>query len=218
MYGEVHQAGDPKVYKSRWHFCCRCGAAQVFLGILFGKAALPRKQSLFDTDLGDTFECAAHHLTFAMVPQAKNSVCVQKRSPKKLQEITFSKPRFRTFFTAVMVALCMTFSSDSRFLQKVQKSSEIHRFRNFSWSECRDSNSRPLEPHSSAIPNFATPGYHIHLLHHVSLITIPHSFLFCKPYFRFFCIFYGSGSRSPTAPPPTPAGYPGTGPHPVLCR
>ena len=30
---------------------------------------------------------------------------------------------------------------------------------NLSWSECRDSNSRPLEPHSSAIPNFATPGY-----------------------------------------------------------
>ncbi len=29
----------------------------------------------------------------------------------------------------------------------------------FYWSECRDSNSRPLEPHSSAIPNFATPGY-----------------------------------------------------------
>ena len=29
------------------------------------------------------------------------------------------------------------------------------------WSECRDSNSRPLEPHSSAIPNFATPGYFI---------------------------------------------------------
>ena len=27
------------------------------------------------------------------------------------------------------------------------------------WSECRDSNSRPLEPHSSAIPNFATPGF-----------------------------------------------------------
>ena len=26
------------------------------------------------------------------------------------------------------------------------------------WSECRDSNSGPLEPHSSAIPNFATPG------------------------------------------------------------
>ena len=84
MYGEVHQAGDSKVYKSRWLFCYRCGAAQAFLGILFGKAALPRKQSLFDTDLGDTFECAAHHLTFAMVPQAKNSVCVQKRSPKKL--------------------------------------------------------------------------------------------------------------------------------------
>lgn len=148
----------------------------------------------------------------------RNSACVQKRSSKKLQKVTFSKPSFRTFFTAVMVALCTTFSSDSRVPQKAQKSSEIHRFRNFFWSECRDSNSRPLEPHSSAIPNFATPGYHIHLLHHVSLITIPHSFLFCKPYFRFFCIFYGSGSRSPTAPPPTPAGYPGTGPHPALCR
>ena len=32
------------------------------------------------------------------------------------------------------------------------------------WSECRDSNSRPLEPHSSAIPNFATPGYSVALL------------------------------------------------------
>ena len=27
------------------------------------------------------------------------------------------------------------------------------------WSEWLDSNQRPLEPHSSAIPNFATPGY-----------------------------------------------------------
>ena len=89
----------------------------------------------------------------------RNSACVQKRSPKKLQKVTFSKPSFRTFFTAVMVALCTTFSSDSRVPQKAQKSSEIHRFRNFFWSECRDSNSRPLEPHSSAIPNFATPGY-----------------------------------------------------------
>ena len=32
-------------------------------------------------------------------------------------------------------------------------------FSAYYWSECRDSNSRPLEPHSSAIPNFATPGY-----------------------------------------------------------
>ena len=36
----------------------------------------------------------------------------------------------------------------------------------FSWSECRDSNSRPLEPHSSAIPNFATPGYAIQLCYY----------------------------------------------------
>ncbi len=27
----------------------------------------------------------------------------------------------------------------------------------FSWSECRDSNPRPLGPEPSAIPNFATP-------------------------------------------------------------
>ena len=26
------------------------------------------------------------------------------------------------------------------------------------WSEWRESNSRPLEPHSSALPNCATPG------------------------------------------------------------
>lgn len=61
----------------------------------------------------------------------RNSACVQKRSPKKLQKVTFSKPSFRTFFTAVMVALCTTFSADSRVPQKAQKSSEIHRFRNF---------------------------------------------------------------------------------------
>ena len=61
----------------------------------------------------------------------RNSACVQKRSSKKLQKVTFSKPSFRTFFTAVMVALCTTFSSDSRVPQKAQKSSEIHRFRNF---------------------------------------------------------------------------------------
>lgn len=83
MYGEVHQAGDPKVYKSRGHFCYRCGATQAFLGILFGKAALPRKQSLFDTDLGDTFECAAHHLTFVMAPQAKEILRAYKNALQK---------------------------------------------------------------------------------------------------------------------------------------
>ncbi len=29
----------------------------------------------------------------------------------------------------------------------------------FSWSECRDSNPRPLAPEASAIPNFATPRF-----------------------------------------------------------
>ena len=41
-------------------------------------------------------------------------------------------------------------------LEKIRRTNKIPRI---SWSECRDSNSRPLEPHSSAIPNFATPGY-----------------------------------------------------------
>ena len=145
--------------------------------------------------------------------------CVRTKTlSKKGAKSDFFKTKLSHFFTAVMVALCTTFSADSRVLQKAQKKFRNPQISELFWSECRDSNSRPLEPHSSAIPNFATPGYHIHLLHHVSLITIPHSFLFCKPYFRFFCIFYGSGSRSPAAPPPTPAGYPGTGPHPVLCR
>ena len=60
----------------------------------------------------------------------RNSACVQKRSPKKLQKVTFSKPSFRTFFTAVMHALCTTFSSDSRVPQKAQK-----KFRNPQISE-----------------------------------------------------------------------------------
>ena len=54
------------------------------------------------------------------------------------------------------------------------------------WSECRDSNSRPLEPHSSAIPNFATPGYSVAV--QISLITIPQVFLFFNPYFKFFLL------------------------------
>lgn len=83
MYGEVHQAGDPKVYKCRGHFCYRCGAAQAFLGILFGKAALPREQSLFGTDLGDAFERAAHHLTSVMAPQAKEILRAYKNALQK---------------------------------------------------------------------------------------------------------------------------------------
>ena len=32
-------------------------------------------------------------------------------------------------------------------------------YQHFVWSEWRESNSRPLEPHSSALPNCATPGH-----------------------------------------------------------
>ena len=43
-------------------------------------------------------------------------------------------------------------------VQKMQKKGRKPRVSDPFWSECRDSNSGPLEPHSSAIPNFATPG------------------------------------------------------------
>ena len=42
-----------------------------------------------------------------------------------------------------------------------RKKQKQHKLFLLFWSECRDSNSRPLEPHSSAIPNFATPGYFV---------------------------------------------------------
>ena len=35
----------------------------------------------------------------------------------------------------------------------------------FLWSECRDSNPRPLGPEPSAIPNFATPRKHEYYMH-----------------------------------------------------
>ena len=46
-------------------------------------------------------------------------------------------------------------------VEKLEKIRRTHKIPRISWSECRDSNSRPLEPHSSAIPNFATPGYSV---------------------------------------------------------
>ena len=55
------------------------------------------------------------------------------------------------------------------------------------WSECRDSNSRPLEPHSSAIPNFATPGcLLVAVALAVSSIIIAHLLTECKPFFEIF--------------------------------
>ena len=44
-----------------------------------------------------------------------------------------------------------------RIQSEYKKRKERCSFR-FLWSEWLDSNQRPLEPHSSAIPNFATPG------------------------------------------------------------
>ena len=130
MYGEVHQAGDPKVYKSRWHFCYRCGATQAFLGILFGKAALPREQSLFDTDLGDTFECAAHHLTFVMAPK---KFCVRTKTlSKKVAKRDFFKTKLSHFFHrrygGVMHDFFRCFKSPAKSAKKVPKSTDFGTF------------------------------------------------------------------------------------------
>ena len=125
----------------------------------------------------------------------RNSACVQKRSPKKLQKVTFSKPSFRTFFTAVMVALCTTFSADSRVPQKAQKKFRNPQISELFWSECRDSNSRPLEPHSSAIPNFATPGFLIASLDCLSILA--HLLEKCNHYFSFFYYFFAAASERP---------------------
>ena len=56
------------------------------------------------------------------------------------------------------------------------------------WSECRDSNSRPLEPHSSAIPNFATPGFCLRLSDDFDMIA--HDAEKCKHYFHIFTIIF----------------------------
>ena len=63
------------------------------------------------------------------------------------------------------------------------KPKELMLFR-FYWSECRDSNSRPLEPHSSAIPNFATPGYLLAPLGDFDILA--HLSEKCKYFFCFF--------------------------------
>ena len=69
-----------------------------------------------------------------------------------------------------------------------------HTLFRFSWSECRDSNSGPLEPHSSAIPNFATPGKEQSL---DCLSILAHSSGKCKHYFHFPESFFIQLSSAP---------------------
>ena len=52
------------------------------------------------------------------------------------------------------------------------------------WSELLDSNQRPLEPHSSAIPNFAKPGFLLASSDSHSMIT--HLVRKCKHFFKIF--------------------------------
>ena len=54
----------------------------------------------------------------------------------------------------------------------------------FYWSELLDSNQRPLEPHSSAIPNFAKPGKMLVSLDCSDILAYP--VRKCKHYFYFF--------------------------------
>lgn len=54
------------------------------------------------------------------------------------------------------------------------------------WSECRDSNSGPLEPHSSAIPNFATPGCRLRTRCPGDLFILAYPRGKCKLFLKFF--------------------------------
>ena len=70
----------------------------------------------------------------------------------------------------------------ARYCKRKRQETQKH-FLSF-WSECRDSNSRPLEPHSSAIPNFATPGFCLSFPDSLGIIS--HLVRKCKHYFQFF--------------------------------
>ena len=69
------------------------------------------------------------------------------------------------------------------FIRAKEKSPKTLSVSGLFWSECRDSNSRPLEPHSSAIPNFATPGYSCCLKQPIDNTTV--LFLFQPPISNF---------------------------------
>ena len=92
---------------------------------------------------------------------------------------------FPELFRFLQPALLLWFSLVIRisFPQKEKLTSFLSKPVNFSWSECRDSNSRPLEPHSSAIPNFATPGYHQFPDDFDMIAYLPPK---CKSFFLFF--------------------------------
>ena len=68
------------------------------------------------------------------------------------------------------------------------KTTEKLTFFGGNWSECWDSNSGPLEPHSSAIPNFATPGFFGAVL--LSSDIIPQVPQECKSFLSFFKKFF----------------------------
>ena len=79
-----------------------------------------------------------------------------------------------------------------------EKCREIHTNFTAFWSECRDSNSRPLEPHSSAIPNFATPGFLIASLDCLNILA--HLLEKCNHYFSFFYYFFAVAFEHLIAP------------------
>ena len=81
------------------------------------------------------------------------------------------------------------------YIRKQNKKFRFHKKSELFWSECRDSNSRPLEPHSSAIPNFATPGYFLAAPQRLSILA--HLVEKCKHYFHFFEKNFSGGMATP---------------------
>ena len=82
---------------------------------------------------------------------------------------------------------CLTLEVDDNEVVDIKKAETAFAASAF-WSECRDSNSRPLEPHSSAIPNFATPGFMLAFPERLSILA--HIVRKCKHYFSIFKIFF----------------------------
>ena len=68
------------------------------------------------------------------------------------------------------------------YCDKKQKTEAANVLR-FYWSELLDSNQRPLEPHSSAIPNFAKPGKMLASLDCSDILA--HQLIKIKCYFHF---------------------------------
>lgn len=78
---------QPTVYAAIFALALWCGLPlDTVLKLTWDKISFTEGMgilTLFDTDLGDEFECATHNLTFAMAPQAKEILSAYKKALQK---------------------------------------------------------------------------------------------------------------------------------------